>query len=652
MSIEDAVAWLEDRAETSPLGYAGPGGWGLAEALGAREFALCGLGDGGRALSSKTPRAEVWILGAEGLAGALAEAPLLGALYVEAPAAGLPVASIAERLQEDAPLRLILLDPAARPLSELLDRLETGFEIATAVVEGARLRLDLTRRDPARRAAPAGASVDRLALAEALALATAEVLSDTRWALDTEIEASVRRLGEEAKRRKAEVSGLRAEVAKLRGELAEIRRSTRYRLAHALVLAARPGKDTLRLPRRVLNLVQDRRRPPRSRAEDGRARARERLSRDVERFAAHVRNRNAEQVVFMLSGTTFVQALRANRPIRLTRILRERDIPVLFSFHGKLSDPEIPTNDDDPGLCQIPIELTETLIEKLPEMDFGSARRIFVVSYPHPCVMKTLGRFAVEGWANIYDCRDDWEAFSEVGAAEWYDPAVERFVVGQCDRSFAVSWPLRDKIRAFAPHRKIETSPNAYDPAFLSPNYERRPTKEVVIGYFGHLTPKWFDWPALARIARLRPEWRFEIIGHQGPENPGTPDNVVLLGPKGHPEICAYATRWRAAIIPFRPSVLADAVDPIKIYEYFGLGLPVVSFRMPQIDNYPHTRTVESPEAFVEALEAAVAEPVDQEGLEAFLSQNTWQHRADQILDAAREVLETPPFEKRLGASR
>ncbi|MEL6187715.1 MAG: hypothetical protein AAFU79_24095, partial [Myxococcota bacterium] len=583
------------------------------------------------------------------LAHALSEAPQMAGIFVEAQADELPVAALASRLSPSSPARLRLLRPASRPLGALLDVLEHSFEILGARVEDACLCFDLARKEPGQEGLER-APLDRWALAEAVALATGEALAKSEEALDAEIQASVRRLGEEAKRRKLEVSGLRGDVTRLRGELAEIRRSTRYRLAHALVLAARPGKDTLRLPRRVLNLVQDRRRPPRDRADDGRARVRDRLLHDLERFAAYVRTGGHSHVVFMLSGTTFVQPLRANRPIRLTRILRERQVPVLFSFHGKLSDPDIPSNEQDPGLCQIPIELTETLIETLPAMDFGPTRRVFMVSYPHPSVMKTLGRFAVSGWATLYDCRDDWEAFSEVGAAEWYDPAVERFVVGQCDRSFAVSWPLRDKIRAFAPHRKIETSPNAYDPAFLSPDYAREPDGNVVIGYFGHLTPKWFDWPALARVARARPEWQFEIIGHQGPQNPGTPDNVALLGPKTHPEICDYARRWRAAIIPFRPSVLADAVDPIMIYEYFGLGLPVVSFRMPQIDSYPHTRTVETPEAFVEALEAALAEPVDPQALSAFLAENTWAHRVDQLMGAADEILDRPPFEKYLGA--
>ena len=46
-----------------------------------------------------------------------------------------------------------------------------------------------------------------------------------------------------------------------------------------------------------------------------------------------------------------------------------------------------------------------------------------------------------------------------------------------------------------------------------------------------------------------------------------------------------------------------DAVDPIKIYEYMALDLPTVSFRIPQIDKYPYTITVENNEEFSFALD-------------------------------------------------
>ena len=54
---------------------------------------------------------------------------------------------------------------------------------------------------------------------------------------------------------------------------------------------------------------------------------------DFNRFMADVEHSKAEELVFMFSGTTYVQDVRANRPIRLTRDLMNRGIPVIFNYH-------------------------------------------------------------------------------------------------------------------------------------------------------------------------------------------------------------------------------------------------------------------------------------------------------------------------------
>jgi hypothetical protein len=96
---------------------------------------------------------------------------------------------------------------------------------------------------------------------------------------------------------------------------------------------------------------------------------------------------------------------------------------------------------------------------------------------------------------------------------------------------------------------------------------------------------------------------------------------------------------------------LAEGVDHIKIYEYFGLGLPVVSFRMPQIEEYPYTRTVDSRLAFAAALDEAVDNQPDPKVLTEFLDASTWKHRARQFLDWTDEILTNPSFEKTLASS-
>ena len=133
----------------------------------------------------------------------------------------------------------------------------------------------------------------------------------------------------------------------------------------------------------------------------------------------------------------------------------------------------------------------------------------------------------------------------------------------------------------------------------------------------------------MIEIAIGMPEFHFEIIGHSEPQNLDLPDNVQILGPKSHSEINEIARRWKAAIIPFKTGPLADAVDPIKIYEYLALGLPTVSFSMPQIDDYPLTKTVKNVEEFKKELQWAVNVRYDMDEIELWLRENTWEKRVD-----------------------
>ncbi|TWH28754.1 glycosyltransferase involved in cell wall biosynthesis [Aminobacter sp. J15] len=278
------------------------------------------------------------------------------------------------------------------------------------------------------------------------------------------------------------------------------------------------------------------------------------------------------------------------------------------------------------------------ILDRIAESDLGEARKLFIISYPYPGIEKAIRLFRKEGWIVVYDCRDDWEEFAKVGMARWFDAKVEREIVAETDRTFCVSMPLVEKMRGLVPRSFVEIMPNAVEADFLPDSYQRTPQSSPrIIGYFGHLSSAWFDWEAVSEIARNRPQYRFEVIGHSAPAL-SLPENVVLLGPKPWQELHHHCARWSVAIIPFRMGALADGVDPIKIYEYLALGHPVVSFRMPQISNYPYTQTVETIADFCVALDKATEVIPERKIIDAFLARNTWEVRASELLS----VLGTP----------
>lgn len=449
-------------------------------------------------------------------------------------------------------------------------------------------------------------------------------------------------------RLRKELSELSAAKSRAEQELRGLLQSPKYRFGEAVARWTKP----VRRPREWLaergrrsRTSDDRAPAPTQMSQAEVARRHERLMRDYRRFADMVAGGDFGHVVVMFGGTAAIQRIRANRPIRLTLALEEMGIPVLFNFHRWKQTEPIP--DYDGGLVlQSPTDRTPGLVERLAATDLRGTRGVLIISYPHPSACRMINLANANGWATLYDCRDDWEEFAHVGMAKWFRSAVEKYVVNNCDLTCCVSRPLAEKMRGYGSERPVYVSPNAYDPQFLSPGYRRQLDGQVRIGYFGHLTDRWFDWESLIWIMRRRPNYQFELIGHGAPENLTLPDNARLLGPRSHPEICEFASRWHAGIIPFRISRLADGVDPIKIYEYFGLGLPVVGFRMPQIADYPCTSTVDSREAFLGALDDAVRNQPEPEVLRRFIREHTWTNRAIQMLAWADSVLRNPGVEK------
>ncbi|MCP2327379.1 glycosyltransferase involved in cell wall biosynthesis [Hamadaea flava] len=354
-----------------------------------------------------------------------------------------------------------------------------------------------------------------------------------------------------------------------------------------------------------------------------------------EQWLAAARSAPGDEVVLMFSGTTFVQEARANRPIRLTRVYLERNCPVFFNYYRWSEKDPLPDH-PDPLLFQSPIDATPKLLDELITADFGGKKKIFFASFPHEVMVRYLTLAAQHGWVTVYDARDDWEEFAKVGMAKWHHPGYERYIAAHADIVSAVSRPLARKISALAGGREVHVNANALDPKFPRPR-GRRDASRTTVGYFGHLTDKWFDWPLVIAAAQRYPEITFEIAGHGAPTL-DLPRNIRMLGLLGHQDLAEHSLRWSAALIPFKNSPLADAVDPIKIYEYLHLRLPVLASYFPQCRDYPGTVITEGRDEFLEMLPKVAAMSVAEDEIVSWLAENTWEKRVDTYSAQAGDV--------------
>ena len=246
----------------------------------------------------------------------------------------------------------------------------------------------------------------------------------------------------------------------------------------------------------------------------------------------------------------------------------------------------------------------------------------------------------------VYYCVDEWSMFSYLDRAETV--AAERRLLERVDAVFAINHALADAKRAV--NQATFVSPHGVDHALFARALE--PALAVPadlaalpgprIGFYGTLRD-WVDFPLIAHVARARPAWSIALIGQvlgDASAVSGLP-NVHLLGQKRHGELPAYCKGFDAGMIPYRIDERMTFVNPLKLREYLSAGVPVVSTPVPEVVRHAHLcRVADGPEAFVAALDAALAEagPAARRARSDAMAQETWSARVAEVTRRIDEI--------------
>jgi O-antigen biosynthesis protein len=245
------------------------------------------------------------------------------------------------------------------------------------------------------------------------------------------------------------------------------------------------------------------------------------------------------------------------------------------------------------------------------------------------------------GWRIVYDCHDLLSGFSNM-APEIV--AAEERVFAEADRIVFSSETLLRRHERWK--GKVVLVRNGVDAARFRADAPK-PESAPIVGYVGAIE-EWFDVAAMTEAAAANPEWQFVVAGRM--ENPAAAQlarlpNVRMPGEVAYDDVPALVRQFRVGLIPFLVNDLTRAADPIKMYEYFACGIPVVSSRLPEVE--PHGGLVylaSSPAEFVAAIRAALAED-DARLRERRISVArgaSWTERARELLRAAAGP-STPP---------
>jgi glycosyltransferase involved in cell wall biosynthesis len=99
------------------------------------------------------------------------------------------------------------------------------------------------------------------------------------------------------------------------------------------------------------------------------------------------------------------------------------------------------------------------------------------------------------------------------------------------------------------------------------------------LGFYGVIDER-FDTDLLDRIAAMRPDWSFVMVGPvvkiSDEDLPKRP-NIHYLGSKKYEQLPAYLAGWNVALMPFAMNESTQFISPTKTPEYLAGGKPVVS---------------------------------------------------------------------------
>ncbi|MBY0402446.1 MAG: glycosyltransferase, partial [Cyanobacteria bacterium] len=163
--------------------------------------------------------------------------------------------------------------------------------------------------------------------------------------------------------------------------------------------------------------------------------------------------------------------------------------------------------------------------------------------------------------------------------------------------------------------------------------------EEKTFVYWGNILTDWVDEALLKAVAEAKPQWAFNMIGTMVDEHPKrlSLPNIRYHGELPVSALEAYGRHSDIGFINFKDNRLIRGVNPVKAFEYLASGLPIISTPMKEIEDFPNTLIVRTPEEFIQAVEILETQPLDHTHRRQFLKEATWSGRAQCFLEHMNE---------------
>ena len=269
----------------------------------------------------------------------------------------------------------------------------------------------------------------------------------------------------------------------------------------------------------------------------------------------------------------------------------------------------------------------------------------YVLWVYHPSHLDALDALGDRAELVVYDWTDDWAAALPPDRSPEERRRLElqqAELLRRADVVFTVSRALFDRATRWCPF--VHMLPNATDLDVFKPHdpsAESHPLagKRPMLVYLSQITER-LDTSLVAFLAMARPQWSIVLAGPVVC-SPSVLDplrgleNVTLAGPLPYGEAAAFTAQADVCLLPHKADELTRTLDPIKLYDYLATGRPIVSTDVAMnSDLSAFVRVASTPEAFLAAVEAALAEdPGESLKRRQAAVSHSWPSRATQAAD-------------------
>lgn len=220
----------------------------------------------------------------------------------------------------------------------------------------------------------------------------------------------------------------------------------------------------------------------------------------------------------------------------------------------------------------------------------------------------------------VYDCYDDYPLLEKTPERKKEIDRIEYFMLKQANVIFACSNKVYESKKNVNPNTYL--IPNGADFALFSKaaksetalSAELANIPQPIAGFLGRIRD-WIDFELLEQVISRKKEVSFVFVGPidnaviSDLERLNNYPNVFFIGPKEYKELPGILKGFTICLIPYKINEFNQAVNPLKLHEYFAAGKPVVASAIAELIKFRQLMYLYNDlESFIDAIELAITE--------------------------------------------